>query len=60
MVGPRPPLPSEVAQYERAAKASVGEAWITCIWQISGRNDVTFEQVKMDIDYIERWSVWLI
>ena len=61
VVGPRPPLPSEVAQYERWQRKRLSvKPGITCIWQISGRNDVTFEQwVKMDIDYIERWSVWL-
>ena len=33
---------------------------LTCFWQISGRDDVSFEQwMKMDQDYIENWSVWL-
>jgi lipopolysaccharide/colanic/teichoic acid biosynthesis glycosyltransferase len=33
---------------------------ITCIWQISGRNDVSFEQwMQMDHEYIDNWSLWL-
>jgi exopolysaccharide biosynthesis polyprenyl glycosylphosphotransferase len=61
IVGPRPPLPSEVAQYERWQRKRLSvKPGITCIWQISGRNEVTFEQwVQMDIDYIDRWSLWL-
>jgi exopolysaccharide biosynthesis polyprenyl glycosylphosphotransferase len=61
IVGPRPPLPSEVEQYERWQRKRLSvKPGITCIWQISGRNDVTFEQwVQMDIDYIDRWSLWL-
>ena len=61
LVGPRPPVPREVAKYTLADRRRLEVIpGITCIWQISGRNDVTFEQwVKMDIDYIERWSMWL-
>ena len=45
IVGPRPPLPSEVEQYERWQRKRLSvKPGITCIWQISGRNDVTFEQ----------------
>jgi lipopolysaccharide/colanic/teichoic acid biosynthesis glycosyltransferase len=33
---------------------------ITCIWQISGRNDVDFEQwMEMDAEYVDRWSLWM-
>jgi len=33
---------------------------ITCLWQISGRSDLTFEQwLELDLEYIRRWSLWL-
>jgi lipopolysaccharide/colanic/teichoic acid biosynthesis glycosyltransferase len=61
LVGPRPPLPREVAQYtlleRRRLEVTPG---LTCIWQISGRGDVPFPvQVKLDIDYIDRQTLWL-
>lgn len=61
LVGPRPPLPSEVNMYDpRHRKRLVVKPGITCIWQISGRNEVDFEQwMDMDIDYVDRWSFWL-
>lgn len=55
-VGPRPPLPSEVAQYDDYQKLRlVVTPGLTCIWQTtSGRNDVPFETwVEMDIEYIQ-------
>jgi exopolysaccharide biosynthesis polyprenyl glycosylphosphotransferase len=60
-VGPRPGLPSEVAQYDpwhlRRLEVSPG---ITGLWQVSGRSDVTFdEMVLLDIYYIENWSLAL-
>jgi lipopolysaccharide/colanic/teichoic acid biosynthesis glycosyltransferase len=61
LVGPRPPLPSEVAQYEidHRARLSVRPG-ITCTWQISGRSEIGFaEWVKLDVEYIERWSLRL-
>lgn len=59
MAGPRPPLPSEVAEYEpwhhRRLRVRPG---ITGLWQVSGRSNVAFEEaVQLDIFYIENWSV---
>jgi exopolysaccharide biosynthesis polyprenyl glycosylphosphotransferase len=61
LVGPRPPLPSEVVNYEpwQHRKLSV-KPGVTCLWQINGRNRVTFEEwMRMDLEYIDRWSLWL-
>ena len=60
LVGPRPPLPKEVADYHgddfRRLDVTPG---LTCIWQVSGRGDLSFErQVQMDIEYIETMSYW--
>lgn len=61
VVGPRPPLLSEVKQYEKYQLRRLSmKPGITCIWQVSGRNSVSFvEWMKMDLDYIDNWSVWL-
>lgn len=61
LVGPRPPVPREVALYtvndRRRLEVRPG---LTCIWQVSGRSEIPFEgQVKLDADYIESQSVWL-
>jgi len=61
LVGPRPPVPREVALYtvndRRRLEVRPG---LTCIWQVSGRSDIPFEgQVKLDADYIESQSLWL-
>lgn len=61
LIGPRPPLPSEVETYEpwhlRRLEASPG---ITGLWQVSGRSDLTFdEMVLLDVYYIENWSPFL-
>ncbi len=61
LVGPRPPLPEEVAQYERwqIRRLSV-KPGITCIWQISGRNEIDFDEwVRLDLYYIDHWSLSL-
>ncbi|MFT6097647.1 MAG: lipopolysaccharide/colanic/teichoic acid biosynthesis glycosyltransferase [Arenicella sp.] len=60
LVGPRPPLPSEVSEYSRADRRRLAVTpGITCIWQISGRSDIPFEQqVKLDIQYIEKQNLW--
>lgn len=58
LVGPRPPLPAEVANYEswQRQKLSVLPG-ITCLWQISGRNHIGFtEWMRLDIEYIRRQS----
>ncbi|AFM43139.1 exopolysaccharide biosynthesis polyprenyl glycosylphosphotransferase [Desulfosporosinus acidiphilus SJ4] len=61
LVGPRPPLPSEVNMYDlKHRKRLAVKPGITCIWQISGRNEVDFEEwMAMDADYVERWSLWM-
>jgi lipopolysaccharide/colanic/teichoic acid biosynthesis glycosyltransferase len=61
IVGPRPPLPSEVQQYKphQLRRLSVPQG-LTCIWQISGRSNVSFEDwVSMDLRYIDTWSLRL-
>lgn len=66
LVGPRPPLPFEVARYTLADRERLSVTpGLTCIWQVSGRSDIPFEQqVKLDIDYIQQRSIkndlWLI
>lgn len=61
LVGPRPPLAAEVAQYSRADRARLSVVpGITCFWQISGRSDIPFDkQVQLDVRYIERQSIRL-
>jgi len=61
VVGPRPPLLSEVKQYERSQLRRLSmKPGITCKWQVWGRNEVSFEEwMKMDLEYIDRWSLWL-
>ena len=60
LVGPRPPVPREVAQYELSDRRRLDVIpGITCIWQVSGRSDIDFKgQVKLDIQYIESQSFW--
>jgi len=58
LVGPRPPLPSEVEKYtpyqRRRLRVTPG---ITCIWQVSGRSDIPFkQQVELDLRYIANQS----
>jgi exopolysaccharide biosynthesis polyprenyl glycosylphosphotransferase len=61
VVGPRPPIPSEVMHYERWQNRRLSmKPGITCIWQVSGRNNIPFEQwMKMDMQYIDTWSLKL-
>jgi lipopolysaccharide/colanic/teichoic acid biosynthesis glycosyltransferase len=60
LVGPRPPLPREVAKYSLADRRRLSvKPGITCIWQISGRANIDFSgQVQLDVDYIEGQSIW--
>lgn len=62
LVGPRPPLPNEVEQLApwQRRKLSV-KGGLTCIWQASGRNDITNtdEWMRLDLEYIDNWSLWL-
>lgn len=61
IVGPRPQIPSEVAQYapEHRVRLLV-KPGITCLWQVSGRNDIDFEEwMRLDREYVERRSLAL-
>jgi lipopolysaccharide/colanic/teichoic acid biosynthesis glycosyltransferase len=60
VVGPRPPLPSEVQQYRRPhlRRLSV-KPGITCTWQVSGRSGIGFDRwMELDLSYIDNWSFW--
>lgn len=58
LVGPRPPLPREVAMYSSVHRRRLAiKPGITCLWQISGRAQIDFSgQVQLDVDYIENQS----
>lgn len=58
IVGPRPPLPDEVAHYdERAMRRLMVKPGVTCLWQISGRCELSFEQwMALDNAYIDSWT----
>ena len=60
LVGPRPPLPKEVAQYEKWQHRRLSvKPGVTCTWQVSGRNNIDFEDwMKLDLEYIDKWSLW--
>lgn len=61
IVGPRPPLPVEVELYKVWQRRRLSlRPGLTCIWQVSGRNRIQFEKwMEMDLEYIDRWSLWL-
>ena len=61
LVGPRPPIPEEVARYERWQRRRLAmKPGLTCLWQISGRNQVDFDRwMQLDLAYIDNWSPWL-
>ncbi|WP_253258645.1 sugar transferase [Pseudonocardia sp. N23] len=61
LVGPRPPLPSEVARYERdAARKLLVKPGLTGLWQVSGRSDLSWEEsVRLDLRYVENWNLAL-
>jgi len=61
VVGPRPPIASEVRQYKlshlRRLDVTPG---ITGLWQVQGRQDPSFESyISLDVTYIENWNIWL-
>jgi exopolysaccharide biosynthesis polyprenyl glycosylphosphotransferase len=58
LVGPRPPLPSEVAQYTaEAQRRLLVRPGMTGLWQISGRADLTWDDsIRLDLWYVENWS----
>ena len=61
LVGPRPPIPEEVARYERWQRRRLAmKPGLTCLWQVSGRNQLDFDQwMRLDLAYIDNWSPWL-
>lgn len=61
LVGPRPPLPEEVANYSRDAQRKLlVKPGLTGLWQISGRSDLSWEEsVRLDLRYVENWSLVL-
>ena len=61
LVGPRPPLPAEVAGYGRDARRKLlVKPGLTGLWQISGRSDLSWEEsVRLDLRYVENWTLAL-
>jgi exopolysaccharide biosynthesis polyprenyl glycosylphosphotransferase len=61
LVGPRPPLPREVAGYDIWHRRRLSmKPGITGLWQVEGRNLAEFDRwVQKDLEYIDRWSPWL-
>lgn len=61
LVGPRPPLPTEVAQYEDDVhRRLLVKPGLTGLWQVSGRSDLPWDEaVRLDLDYVENWSLAL-
>jgi lipopolysaccharide/colanic/teichoic acid biosynthesis glycosyltransferase len=65
IVGPRPPLPSEVEHYDESAlRRLTVNPGVTCLWQISGRSNLSFDEwMRLDNHYIDSWSplgdIWI-
>ena len=61
LVGPRPSLPKEVKQFEKwMYKRLTVKPGLTCYWQVSGRNNIDFEDwMKLDISYVEHRNLWI-
>ncbi|GAB2642245.1 sugar transferase [Gordonia jinhuaensis] len=59
LVGPRPPLRSEVEQYSgQVARRMLVRPGMTGLWQVSGRSDLSWEEsVRLDLSYVENWSI---
>ncbi|MGP6170801.1 sugar transferase [Microbacterium sp. A204] len=59
LVGPRPPLPSEVAQYaDHVHRRFLVKPGITGLWQVSGRSTLSWEDtVRLDLSYVENWTM---
>ncbi len=59
VVGPRPPVPAEVAKYEAWQRRRLAvRPGLTCIWQVSGRNQISFDEwMYLDMQYIDHWSL---
>jgi lipopolysaccharide/colanic/teichoic acid biosynthesis glycosyltransferase len=61
LVGPRPPLPQEVADYDVWHRRRLSmKPGITGLWQVAARREPEFDRwVRLDLEYIDRWSLWL-
>jgi lipopolysaccharide/colanic/teichoic acid biosynthesis glycosyltransferase len=61
LVGPRPPIPAEVEMYEPWQRERLAvKPGLTCIWQVSGRSDIGFDDwVRLDIQYVRTRSLWV-
>ena len=61
LVGPRPSLPKEVKQFEKwMYKRLIVKPGLTCYWQVSGRNNIDFEDwMKLDISYVDDRNLWI-
>ncbi len=61
LVGPRPPMPDEVKKYSIKQRRRISmKPGITCLWQISGRSMLSFEdRVELDLKYIDEWTIKL-
>jgi exopolysaccharide biosynthesis polyprenyl glycosylphosphotransferase len=61
LVGPRPPIPEEVEEYELWQRRRLSlRPGITCLWQVSGRSNIDFATwMELDLRYIDSWSLWL-
>ena len=61
IVGPRPPIPAEVAKYESWQRRRLSmRSGCTCLWQVGGRNKLSFEDwMNLDLKYIDTWSLAL-
>ena len=61
VVGPRPPIASEVREYKLGHLRRLDvKPGITGLWQVQGRRDPSFDSyVSLDVTYIENWSIWL-
>lgn len=59
LVGPRPPLPSEVEAYERDVRRRLlVKPGVTGLWQVSGRSNLSWQDsVRLDLYYVENWSL---
>jgi lipopolysaccharide/colanic/teichoic acid biosynthesis glycosyltransferase len=61
IIGPRPPLPREVAHYDAFHMQRLAAVpGMTGLWQVRGRSEIPFEEmVAIDLEYIDNWSLWL-
>ncbi len=59
LVGPRPPVPAEVARYETFERRRLSmRPGLTCLWQVNGRSEIEFDEwVRLDLQYIDDWSI---